>query len=111
MSRPRLSLEPVTAPSAERSATQPVAVEPSARPHDPTLWREWGPFDATVSFKVPRELVEELDSRRSRLREPAGLLMAAALTHLLDQDDETIHSLVDQAEAAKPRSNRRRAPR
>lgn len=72
------------------------------------LWRSWGPFHQTVSFKWPPELVQELDDRRHDLREPVGLMVIAAVTHLLDQDDNTIRGLIDRAEQAKPRSGRPR---
>ena len=82
--------------------------EDSAPERTPDLWREWGAFHQTVSFKWPSELVEELDDRRHDLREPVGLMVIAAVTHLLDQDDKTIHDLIDRAEQAKPRSGRAR---
>lgn len=69
-------------------------------------WRQWGPFHQTVSFKWPPDLVDELDNRRHDLREPVGLMVVAAITHLLDQDDETIRKLIDRAEQSKPRSGR-----
>jgi hypothetical protein len=72
------------------------------------LWRSWGPFHQTVSFKWPPELVQELDDRRHDLREPVGLMVIAAVTHLLDHDDNTIRGLIDCAEQAKPRSGRPR---
>jgi hypothetical protein len=98
-SRPKRPVPPPT--SAEESGQ--AASAPSESP-----WRRWGPFHATVSFKWPPELVEELDNRRHDLREPVGLMVIAAVAHLLDRDDETIRSLIDRAEQAKPRSGRGR---
>lgn len=80
------------------------------RPAEP--WRQWGPFSYSVGFKWPAELVDELDDRRHDLREPIGLMVVAAVTHLLDQEDDVIHRLIDRAEDAKPRiGHRRRADR
>ncbi len=128
--RPSLNLTPVTASSvAPEPAVAPPAEpvrarkrrdEPPARaPRTPTappvtraapvVWREWGPFHHTVSFKWPSELVAELDDRRHDLREPIGLMVIAAVAHLLDQDDQTIRGLLDRAEQAKPRTRRGRS--
>lgn len=143
MSRPRLELSPVTAPSQRaapardpqptpESPPKPVEQPPAppanaararsqnrARtPRPPggeeqssSLWREWGRFDQTVSFKWPAELAAELDDRRHDLREPVGLMVIAAVASLLDQDDDTIHRLIDRAEQAKPRAGRSRHTR
>jgi hypothetical protein len=97
--------------SPKRPVSTPTTTEvrdqaPSGSPASP--WRRWGPFHATVSFKWPLELVEELDNRRHDLREPVGLMVIAAVAHLLDQDDEAIRRLIDRAEQAKPRSGRGR---
>jgi len=130
---PKLDLVPVTAASQPRRAPTPVHDEkpapPSAAPmpapvasprHRPSStsapapasqpdgpWREWSPFQTTVSYKIPPELARELDERLHDLREPVGLTVVAAITHLLDQDDAAIGRLIDQAEQAKPRTGRR----
>ena len=124
--RPHLNLTPVTASSvAPEPAVAPPAEPVRARkrrdeaparaprtptaPPAPEVWREWGPFHHTVSFKWPSELVAELDDRRHDLREPIGLMVIAAVAHLLDQDDQTIRGLLDRAEQAKPRTRRGRS--
>jgi arylsulfatase A-like enzyme len=124
--RPHLNLTPVTASSvAPEPAVAPQAKPARARkrrdeaparaprtptaPPAPEVWREWGPFHHTVSFKWPSELVAELDDRRHDLREPIGLMVIAAVAHLLDQDDQTIRGLLDRAEQAKPRARRGRS--
>jgi arylsulfatase A-like enzyme len=124
--RPHLNLTPVTASSvAPEPAVAPPAKPARARkrrdeaparaprtptaPPAPEVWREWGPFHHTVSFKWPSELVAELDDRRHDLREPIGLMVIAAVAHLLDQDDQTIRGLLDRAEQAKPRARRGRS--
>jgi hypothetical protein len=110
------------APVQEASSTASAAADPAPgpRPTEPDTaadaapephsgpWRSWGPFVRAVGFKWPAELADELDDRRHDLREPVGLMVVAAVTHLLDQDDETIHALIDRAEDAKPRDGRRR---
>lgn len=134
MSGMKLDLVPVTDPSPQappRSAPQEPAVaavpapaaparargrvgasKPSERPRrekpDGGPWREWGPFHATVSYKLPPELVAELDDRLHRLREHGakGLAVAAALTELLDLDDDELRARIERAEACKPRRRR-----
>jgi len=130
---PKLDLVPVTAASQARNAPAPVhdekpappsgvpmpapvasprrrpsstsAPAPASQPGGP--WREWSPFQTTVSYKIPPELARELDERLHDLREPVGLTVVAAITHLLDQDDAAIGRLIDRAEQAKPRPGRR----
>jgi len=72
----------------------------------PTQWREWSSFDRTVSYRLPPELVSELEERLWKLRLPAGVTVAAALTELLDLDDEQLRARVARAEASKPRRRR-----
>lgn len=88
------------------SAPQPARVPAPSQSSVPARWREWGPFHQAVSFKWPAELVAELDDRRHDMREPVGLMVVAAVAHLLDQDDDTIRALLDRAEHAKPRRAR-----
>jgi hypothetical protein len=61
-------------------------------------------------FAQRRDLLAQLPARNRRhdLREPVGLMVVAAVAHLLDQDEETIRKLIDRAEQAKPRSGRAR---
>jgi len=66
-------------------------------------WREWGSFDRTVSYRLPGELIDELEERLWELRiKEIGVTVAAALTHLLDLDDDELRELVERANAAKP---------
>jgi len=94
---------PVASPRRQPSSTSAPA--PASQPGGP--WREWSPFQTTVSYKIPPELARELDERLHDLREPVGLTVVAAITHLLDQDDAAIGRLIDRAEQAKPRPGRR----
>lgn len=113
-----LKLVPVTAPSAPKPAATPRKPQkPRTRPEsrvEPAqaasgaAWRSWGAFQATVSYKLPPELVAELDERLHRLREPhaKGLAVAAALASLLDRSDDEVRELIERAEACKPRRRR-----
>ena len=94
---------PVASPRRRPSSRSTPA--PTSQPGG--LWREWSPFQTTVSYKIPPELARELDERLHDLREPVGLTVVAAITHLLDQDDAAIGRLIDRAEQAKPRPGRR----
>jgi hypothetical protein len=96
--------------SLRRATSAPAKSKPAspAASADSAPWRTWGRFHQTVSFKWPPELADELDNRRHDLREPVGLMVVAAITHLLDQDDDTIRRLIDRVEQAKPRSGRSR---
>jgi hypothetical protein len=109
---------PKVPPAAKNGRRSSGAQKPATPAHtapreqESTVWRRWGPFHQTVSFKWPPELVAELDDRRYELREPVGLMVVAAITYLLDQDDDAIRALIDRAEQAKPRAGRprRRSP-
>lgn len=125
----KLELVPVTAPSAPEVGERPVkatsveAQEPPAgkeesapaprsqtnviAPPAPEPWRDWGSFDRTASYRLPAELLEELEERLWRLRLPVGVAIAAALAHLLDEPDARVSELVACAERAKPRRRRR----
>ena len=66
-----------------------------------------------ASFRLPDELLDELDTRAGELGVPLGMTVAAGLLHLFDQDDETVLELVDRAEATRDRARRearRRTP-
>ncbi|MBV9804117.1 MAG: hypothetical protein JO130_13040 [Solirubrobacterales bacterium] len=129
----RLDLLPVTQPSqiGDPAATAPVvgpdvppgrqrAPSPRLAPAGaspstpgpapavgPDPWRDWSSFDRTVSYRLPPELVSELEERIYQLRLPAGLTVAAALTSLLDLDDAQLQARVARAETCKPRRRRR----
>jgi hypothetical protein len=65
-----------------------------------------------ASYRLPDELLDELAHTAQEHRLPVGLLVTAAITHLLDHDPSTITALVDRAEDARihgRRHTRRRA--
>jgi hypothetical protein len=76
-------------------------------------WRAWSGASRVASFRLPDELLDELDMRANGLGVPLGMTVTAALLHLFDHDDETVLRLVDQAEATRDRARRqarRRTP-
>jgi hypothetical protein len=54
-----------------------------------------------ASYRLPDELLDELTHAAEEHRLPVGLLVTAAITHLLDHDLPTITALVDRAEDAR----------
>jgi hypothetical protein len=75
-------------------------------------WRHWAGGTRVASYRLPDELLEELDARARRLGVPIGMTVAAGLLQLFDHDDETIIGLVEHAEDARVmgrRAARRRA--
>jgi len=110
---PEITSPPVTGrPRRERQSPPKGQGRSTSAPQDPppalapTQWREWSSFDRTVSYRLPPELVTELEERLWKLRLPAGVTVAAALTELLDLDDEQLRARVARAEASKPRRRR-----
>jgi len=101
-----------TRPASQRGNSSSVPADAPSSPEDPVarldgrLWREWSSFDRTMSFRLPPELLSELEERMWRLRLPrgaVGLTVAAALALLLDESDERVLQLVARAEDSKPR--------
>ena len=97
------------------TARNPRQEIPAAGPRAPRIRlhhrrlrrREWSSFDRTVSYRLPPELVTELEDRLWDLRLPVGVTVAAAIADLLDKPNEELVRLVERAEEAKPR---RRSP-
>ena len=77
------------------------------------VWREWTGLTGVGSFRLPHELLAELGDTARELGLPIGLIVAAAVTQLLDQPPEQIATLVDRADDARihgRRTRRRRLP-
>ena len=77
------------------------------------VWREWTGLTGVGSFRLPHELLAELGDTARELGLPIGLIVAAAITQLLDQSPEEIAVLVDRADVTRihgRRTNRRRLP-
>lgn len=74
-------------------------------------WRAWSGITGVGSFRLPHELLVELGHAARELGLPIGMIVTAALTHLLDQPPEQIAALVDRADDTRidaRRSARRR---
>jgi hypothetical protein len=123
-----------TAPRPQRRRARrprPEPVAESSDPHDEPIaselavvgetssgradgaWRHWAGGTRVASYRLPDELLEELDDRARRLSVPIGMTVAAGLLQLFDQDDKTIIGLVERAEDARVlgrRAARRRVP-
>ncbi len=69
-------------------------------------WREWTGPTGVGSFRLPHELLLELGDTARELQLPVGMLVAAAITQLLDQPPDTIAALVDRAEDARIQGRR-----
>jgi hypothetical protein len=110
-SAPAPSLPAVEAPASSKAKPkQPrKSTAPPGSSRDPARsplsrpWRQWSSFDRTVSYRLPPELITELEERLWELRLPIGVTVAAALADLLDKPNDELRELVDRAENAKPR--------
>lgn len=71
------------------------------------LWRAWSGGTRPASYRLPNELLDELDERTHGLRLPVGLTVTAALLRLLDESDELIVAAVDRADDAQHQARRR----
>jgi hypothetical protein len=78
-----------------------VIEETSSSSRATGAWRHWAGGTRVASYRLPDELLEELDARARRLGVPIGMTVAAGLLQLFDQDDETIIGLVERAEDAR----------
>jgi hypothetical protein len=98
------------AAGARRPAT-PNESKPSAPPAadkaDGGIWREWSGITNVGSFRLPHELLIELGDTAREQGLPIGMLVAAAITQLLDQPPQTIAALVDRADDARIQGRRR----
>jgi hypothetical protein len=92
------------------SAERQEALRKTAGQGDSEVWREWSGLTGVGSFRLPHELLAELGDTARQLGLPIGLIVAAAITQLLDQSPEQIAALVDRADDARihgRRTNRR----
>jgi hypothetical protein len=89
----------LTARGATRSAT-PEGAAPAGG------WRTWGGLTRVASYRLPDELLAELANTAAESQLPIGLLVTAALAHLLDEPAETIAALVDRADDARIQGRR-----
>jgi hypothetical protein len=88
-------------PDAVISRELSVVGESSSPASNDGAWRSWAGGTRVASYRLPDELLEELDERARRLGVPIGMTVAAGLLQLFDQDDESIVRLVERAEDAR----------
>lgn len=102
---------PAPAPAKPKTSDRPPALgaKPSnePKPAQSGEWREWTGPRRVVSFRLADELIAELKQVTAQLGLPEGRTVTAAITYLLDQDDELIVELVDRADDALVRGKRR----
>jgi hypothetical protein len=116
--KPKRSDRSTTGPAPSGPAPSGRRRERAARserrtPAGGEVWREWTGLTGVGSFRLPHELLAELGDTARELGLPIGLIVAAAITQLLDQSPEQIAALVDRADDARihgRRTNRRRLP-
>lgn len=99
-----------TTPASERAPA--IRPEPTTETGDRTEpdgrpWREWTGLSGVGSFRLPHELLAELGDTARELQLPIGMIVTAAITHLLDQPPEEIAALVDKADDARIQGRRR----
>jgi hypothetical protein len=134
--RPRLVLDdplegrqPTPPPDAERepeparrkpraSAKLRPAVSPTPKPapvsnesDQPKEWRDWAGPKRVASFRLPDELLDEVNAASEELGIPIGHLVIAGITSLLDQPADEITALADRTAQTLVRGKRNAARR
>ncbi len=90
-----------------RSDIAPAPESPNTKPQaQKDLWRAWSNISRPASYRLPDDLLTELDERARALRLPIGLTVTAALLQLLDAEDDKILELVERAEDAQHHARR-----
>jgi hypothetical protein len=107
--------QPAAIPDARGPSTDPASRTPASRAPQgdrssetavATSWRSWSGATRVASYRLPDELLIELAASADELRLQVGLMVTAAITHLLDQPDTVIGELVDRADDARIRGRR-----
>ena len=91
---------PGTATAATPGARKAPTRAATARPAN-GAWRAWSGPTRVASYRLPDELLAELASASAELQLPVGLLVTAAIAHLLDEPAGAIAALVDRADDAR----------
>jgi hypothetical protein len=110
--------KPAAQPRPRRRAPAKPAASPPWRPagapdasantgEQPALWREWGRGSRTATYRLPEDLLSELDARARALDLPLGMTVAAAVLGLLDGTDDEVVAAVERAEDARLHASRR----
>ena len=116
-SMPRSNSEPSreqqpTSKGTMGSAPAPAALAGTKRtraatpPPEQGPWRLWAGQTRVASYRLPDELLAELASTAAQLGLPIGLLVTAAVAHLLDEPPDVIAALVDRADDARIQGRR-----
>ena len=96
---------PRTAPAASSGARKEPTRATTAAPANGS-WRAWCGQTRVASYRLPDELLAELSSTSAELQLPVGLLVTAAIAHLLDEPADAIAGLVDRADDARIQGRR-----
>jgi hypothetical protein len=82
----------------DEAGTPRHTVSPGRQGASGEVWRAWSGITGVGSFRLPHELLVELSDTARELGLPIGMIVAAAITQLLDQPPEEIAELVDRAD-------------
>lgn len=115
--RPTEEKPPATPPASRRRArrggggtskTVAVSRQPDAGTdgEQEAAWRSWGRGTRAQTYKLPDQLIEELDARTKALSLPIGMTVSAAVVAALDLGDDELITLVERAEEARERGRR-----
>lgn len=105
-SRKTAARRPSPAPGAGAVAPRSAAAVLASNVQSGEPWRSWSGQTRVASYRLPDELLAELGATATRLRLPIGLLVTAAIAHLLDHSGEAIEQLVDRADDARIQGRR-----
>lgn len=110
VSAPESSDDSATAVAADRRSPRsprrrPARMGTSSQPVA-GAWRSWSGGTRVASYRLPDELLAELASTSAELQLQVGLIVTAAIAHLLDEPDDVIASLVDRADDARIQGRR-----
>lgn len=97
---------PSSTPGTGRAAPRPATTVSAMNGRPGELWRSWSGQTRVASYRLPDELLSEVGDTATRLQLPIGLLVTAAVAHLLDHPDEAIQQLVDRADDTRVQGRR-----
>jgi len=96
MSRQAAGRPPAATSGARKAPTQATTASIANG-----AWRAWSGQTRVASYRLPDELLGELASTAAELQLAVGLLVTAAIAHLLDEPADAIAGLVDRADDAR----------
>ena len=100
---------PSRSPPTARSSARRASDHPEHELGDSRIqnaWRSWSGGTRVASYRLPDELLAELASTSAELQLQVGLIVTAAIAHLLDEPDDVIAALVDRADDARIQGRR-----